>query len=95
MDKQESTLLRQRVAEHTILVEDDERAFSHEYTWTSCCLKMDKRALSFFTQAFFSLITICFCITMLVKSPGDSEKYASLLTLVLGVWLPNPKLASD
>ena len=95
MDKQESTLLRQRVAEHTILVEDDERAFSHEYTWTSCCLKMDKRALSFFTQAFFSLITICFCIVMLVKSPGDSEKYGNLLTFVLGIWLPNPKLAGD
>ena len=92
MDKQESGLLRQKVADHQIIVEDDERQFNHTYTWNSCCLKVDKRAVSFFTQALFSLITISFCITMLATHPDSDGKYASLLTLVLGVWLPNPRL---
>ena len=58
MDKQESGLLRQKVADHQIIVEDSEREFNHTYTWNSCCLKADKRAVSFFTQVFFSFINL-------------------------------------
>ena len=93
MDRQESTLLRQKVADHNIIVEDDERAFTHTYTWNSCCLRVDKRACLFCTQAAFSFVTIAFCITMLATNPDADAKYASLLTLVLGVWLPSPNLA--
>ncbi len=96
-DKENSTLLRAQVAEHAIKVEDDERKFNHAYTWNSCCLRVDRRALSFFTQAAFSAAIVGFCIAMLSISQ-DCEtfsRYSPLLTLVIGVWLPSPKLNSE
>ena len=39
-----------------------------KYHWNSCCLKVDKRALAFFTQATFSALTVGFCIVMLITS---------------------------
>ena len=38
-----------------------------KYHWNSCCLKVDKRALTFFTQATFSALTVGFCIVMLIS----------------------------
>ena len=82
------------VKEHEIKVDDEERKFTHDYTWTSCCLRMDKRALSFFTQAIFSGSIIIFCIIMLIRNENCDtfSRYSPLLTLVIGVWLPNPTL---
>jgi len=82
------------VAEHKIVVEDDERDFAHRYQWTSCCLKVDKRALSYFTQAAFSAIIVVFCIIMLIQSHSCDtfSRYSPLLTLVIGVWMPSPQL---
>ena len=71
--------------------------FEHKYTWRSCCPQVDKRALSFFTQAGFSAAIVGFCIVMLITS-HDCEtfsRYSPLLTLVIGVWLPSPQLKAD
>ena len=88
--KESSTLVN-----HKIAVEDDERQFEHKYQWTSCCLRVDKRALSFFTQAAFSGSIVAFCITMLITSQDCAtfSRYSPLLTLIVGVWIPNPSLA--
>ena len=53
-DKENSTLIRAK-AEHTIAVEDDERKFNHQYTWNSCCLRVDKRAQLLHTSFVLSL----------------------------------------
>ena len=87
--KENSTLVN-----HKIAVEDNEREFAHKYYWSSCCLRVDKRALAFFTQAAFSGSIVTFCIVMLITAP-DCEtfsRYSPLLTLVVGVWLPSPQL---
>ena len=88
-DKESSTLVA-----HKIAVEDDERAFEHKYQWNSCCLRVDKRALLFFTQATFSAAVAGFCIAMLIahQDCATFSRYSPLLGLVIGVWLPSPQL---
>ena len=60
---------------HAIEVEDkkiaddhEEKEFNHKVYWTSCCLKMDRRAVSYFGQMSFSAVIIAFCITISNKS---------------------------
>ena len=85
--KESSTLVN-----HKIAVEDNEREFEHKYQWNSCCLRVDKRALLFFTQATFSAGIAAFCIGMLItdQSCDSFSRYSPLLGLVIGVWLPSP-----
>ena len=87
--KENSTLVN-----HKIAVEDNQIEFEHRYQWNSCCLRVDKRALIFFTQAAFSGCIVAFCITMLCTSPSCDtfSRYSPLLTLVVGIWLPSPQL---
>ena len=54
------------VAKHQIEVDSEERKFDHSYKWESCCLRVDKRALSFFTQAAFSAGIVAFSVGMMV-----------------------------
>lgn len=82
------------VKQHEIKVDEEERKFNHAYTWTSCCLRVDKRALNYFTQASFSAAIVIFCVIMLISEQNCEtfSRYSPLLTLVVGVWLPNPNL---
>lgn len=67
--------------------------FRRENTWKSCCLIVDKRAVSFFSQLGISTIIIIFCLCQLYTlDKCDSSEYMSLLTLVLGCWLPQPSM---
>ena len=79
---------------HKIHVEDNQIEFEHKYQWSSCCLRVDKRALTFFTQAAFSGSIVAFCIAMLITAQDCAtfSRYSPLLTLVVGVWLPSPQL---
>lgn len=68
--------------------------YDDENHWDSCCLRIDKRALLFFSQLLISLIVIFFCIYQLVVSPNCDSKtpFMGLLTLVVGVHLPQPTM---
>ena len=82
------------VTKHQIEVDSEERKFDHSYKWESCCLRVDKRALSFFTQAAFSAGIVAFTVGMMVvhQDCATFSRYSPLLTLVIGVWLPSPNL---
>ena len=82
------------LVQHKIAVEDDERKFDHSYKWESCCLRVDKRALIYFTQAAFSASIVAFTVSMMVvhQDCETFNRYSPLLTLVVGVWLPSPQL---
>ena len=82
------------VTAHKFAVEDDERRFQHETTWRSCCLTVDKRALLYFGQMGVGILIIAFCISMLIMddSCNSFARYSPLLTLVVGIMLPAPKL---
>ena len=69
----------------------------YDNTWDSCCFKMDKRATMFFSQLAISALTMGFCIYQLVHLDNCEAQslYSSILTLVLGVYLPSPKLNKD
>lgn len=65
-----------------------DKTFNRKVFWKSCCFELDRRAVSFFTQLFISLLIIIFCLFQLHTLPKcDSSEYLSLLTMVLGVWV--------
>ena len=82
------------VAKHQIEVDSEERKFDHSYKWESCCLRVDKRALGFFTQAAFSAGIVACTVSMMATNQDCAtfSRYSPLLTLVVGVWLPSPNL---
>lgn len=68
--------------------EISEKNFNRKVYWKSCCFELDRRAVSFFTQLFISLMIITFCLFQLhTLDKCDSTEYLSLLTMVLGVWV--------
>ena len=78
-------------------VEDNEMQFKHDNYWVSCCLKMDKRAVVFFSQLAISLCICAFTIGMMTYNQDCAtfSRFSPLLTLVVGIWLPQPSLKSE
>ena len=67
----------------------------YETTWKSCCGNtIDSRALVFFSQFSIAILILSFCIFQLIQSDSCERDslYSSILTLVLGVFLPSPKM---
>ena len=64
-------------------------------SWRSCCLIIDKRAALFFSQVCVGITIIGFCIGMLVNNEDcyTFSRWGPLLTFVVGVFLPAPRLA--
>ena len=85
------------VEDKKIADEHEEREFEHKVYWTSCCVRMDKRAVIFFSQFIFSIIIVAFCVIMLglEQDCATFSRYSPLLTLVIGIWLPQPQFKSD
>ena len=82
------------VTAHKLHVDDEERKSTHETTWRSCCLTVDKRAMLYFGQMGVGVLIIGFCIAMLATdmSCDSFSRYSPLLTLVVGIMLPAPKI---
>lgn len=77
-------------------IQELERKLAVENTWSSCCIKTDKRALIYFSQFGISCSVIGLCMFNLIKYPDDCNSnnlYSGLLTFILGVYLPNPKIS--
>lgn len=100
--------LDSRLVQHQIEIEDteikfkqhiqeDEKIFEHSNYWVSCCLKMDKRAVAYFSQLLISVGICGFTVAMMAVNQDCAtfSRYSPLLTLVVGVWLPSPRLKND
>lgn len=64
--------------------------------WRTCCMTCDPRAVMFFSQLFISVGVMVFCIYQMVAN-GDQETrdaFMPLLTFLVGVYLPTPKISS-
>jgi hypothetical protein len=62
--------------------------------WKSCCGRIvDKRAIQYFTQITIISITMIFSFYQLitVENCEAQHVYIGLLTMLLGVLIPNPK----
>lgn len=69
--------------------------FERENLWHSCiCGETDKRILAYATQVGFGLMISGFCIYKLSSDIACSEEhvYVSLLSGIIGVFLPSPSL---
>jgi hypothetical protein len=73
-----------------IEIKEDEK----EGVWESCCFKMNVHATLYFTQLAVMLIGISFSIYQITKLSRceDQTPYFGLLTSLIGIFLPSPKL---
>jgi hypothetical protein len=78
------------IIEHNIQI--DEKKYND--SWHACCCKIDRRCLQFGVQLGIIFIVIIFCVFKLSQDLSCEEQstYLGLLTMVLGVCLPQPKL---
>ena len=62
--------------------------------WKSCCFYLDKEVVVFFTKYFILISMMTFFSVELHISTTceDKQLFMSLLTLMIGVAVPNPKL---
>lgn len=65
-----------------------------EEMWVSCCMRMNPKAVVFFSQLAIALTVIAFCIVQLSMSESCEQDslYSGILMLVVGVYLPSPKI---
>jgi hypothetical protein len=63
--------------------------------WRSCCFgEINKDAMVFFTQVIILFSFLIFCCGQLVRvdSCEGQQLYSSLITLVLGILCPSPRI---
>ena len=77
------------IIKHDIDLEDKK----YNNTWNSCCLTMDRRAVQFFTQIFVISGVMIFSVIQLYRldTCEGQQAYLGLLTLLIGILVPNPK----
>lgn len=75
-------------------IEELEKRLEVENTWNSCCLKTDRRAVIYFSQFGLSASVVILCIYQLLTKDdcNSNQLFLGLLTLILGVYLPSPKI---
>jgi hypothetical protein len=84
------TLENQQLTEQQL-----ENRIKLENTWRSCCLLVDRRALLFFSQLGISISIMGLCIFQLINHHDDCDSnqlYSGLLTMLIGIHLPQPKM---
>ena len=84
-----SPSLEKRIIEHRFKVQDDK----YKDTWKSCCMVLDRRAVQYFTQIFIIGGCMIFSVIQLTQLTDceSQQTYMGLLTLLIGILLPNPK----
>ncbi len=59
--------------------------------WKSCCFTCDPHAATFVAQLIFSIAAFILAATMLaLKDTTNQSLWVGILTLLLGVWVPQP-----
>lgn len=69
-------------------------AGSNGREWHSCCMTIDRDFFTYVTQILLILLVIVFCIYQLLtlKECVYQITYTSLLTLLIGLVIPNPTI---
>jgi len=64
------------------------------YIWKSGCFQTDKRVVIFFSQFTIALMVISFSLYQLNKdnSWDHQQIYIGLLTMMVGIFLPAPRI---
>lgn len=67
-----------------------ESEFKEDIEYDTCCSKTKSSFLKFVSQLFVSLVVLVYSLTMVALGKNDSVYY-SLITLIIGVYIPTPK----
>jgi len=72
----------------------DDESINHRTTkwWWVCGSEVPRDEIVFFAQVIISYIVIITCIINLSLNNGDSTLFTTLLSLSLGLNMPNPRL---
>jgi hypothetical protein len=78
----QSRTTKRQIAQHEI-----------EDIWESCCFKLDRRSVEFFSRLTIILLSLIFCFERLTKlEQCDAQPYLGLLTLLIGIIIPSPTI---
>lgn len=61
-------------------------------TWQSCCFRLDKRAVQYFTRVSVCIATMVFCGVKMATEPELSPVYSGMFSFSLGILFPSPKI---
>ena len=76
-------------------MEENTPLLENNLEWKSCCFKLDKDFMKFFVQITISFMILTLSIYKLIvitDNNDDKSLYVSLLTLILGIYTPQPTL---
>jgi hypothetical protein len=78
-----------------VIVHPVQNADAPNTNWKSCCFEIDARVFQFIAVLIVTILVLLFCMFQLIrnaKTCPEQQMYVSILTLVLGVFLPNPRI---
>jgi len=62
--------------------------------WYVCCSRTERGFIKYLVQVVFGLLTIVFCMGMLITNQQNREFYIAILSAVVGIFLPHPTITS-
>ena len=60
--------------------------------WGLCCSSVYKAEVVFFVQILFLFIILLFSIIQIIQKATNLEIYFSLISTIIGVLIPSPKM---
>jgi len=70
-----------------------ERTTTEDKIWTGCCSKSNKEFVIFITQSCFGASLVIFSMIQIARNDVENKEiYFSLLSMIIGTFLPNPKI---
>ena len=84
-----SPSMQNMILKHQLEAEDQKK----KNTWNSCCIVADRRAIQYFTQIVIIAAVMLFTIYQLrtIDTCESQSVYIGLLTMLIGVLIPQPK----
>ena len=86
-------------AQKRVIQANIEKNQFEQENYYSCCLKnrTDRRVLIYGTQVGFGIAVMAFSMAMIVTADScqDTNAFMGLLTLVVGVFLPQPSIRKN
>ena len=90
-DTDNTPQLNNRVIEQVFV---DEAANERKNVWKSCCFEVDRRFVKFIIQVLITFLILVFSLIKIIADPSceASNTYTSIISGILGFWLPQPTL---
>lgn len=86
--------LRNRMMEDRLAAKKAAREHELNGVWRSCCFQADVKAIQYFTQVLIITCVMSLCVYQLITNASCEAQtgYMGLLTLLLGLLVPAPRI---